>query len=435
MKEQLKISQCMIVKNEEKNIRRALSWGKEIMWEQIVVDTGSDDATVEIAREMGAKVFQYEWKDDFSAAKNFAIEKAKGDWICFLDADEYFSAGDVEKLRSILATVHRIKQKDQKPEIIRTKLVNLDDEGKITSDTLQERVFRNLPYIRYRKPIHEELTVLGKERRKILDCQEKLTILHTGYSRTAYQDTDKANRNITILKRELEKDEDDYNALGYLGDSLLAAGKVQEAMECFYKVSWQQPGENGLTPARYAASVQKLMKILCRNHDSENRKEMERLHLGLAAAMPDHPDGSYYMGCWMAEEGRLEEARGYLETALELLETYRGVVLSNMSGSLSQVYAYLAKICAKEDDAASCVRYAVLSLRLERTQEDLLTLLLVVLKRDPEEQTYPEGTIRVLEMLYQTDSPKDLVLMLRAAGGAQFLSLQKYLKEKAEKLL
>ena len=51
------ISQCMIVKNEEKNIRRALSWGKDIMCEQIVVDTGSSDRTVEIAREMGAKIF------------------------------------------------------------------------------------------------------------------------------------------------------------------------------------------------------------------------------------------------------------------------------------------------------------------------------------------------------------------------------------------
>ena len=53
------ISQCMIVKNEEKNIRRALSWGKDIMCEQIVVDTGSSDRTVEIAREMGAKIFSF----------------------------------------------------------------------------------------------------------------------------------------------------------------------------------------------------------------------------------------------------------------------------------------------------------------------------------------------------------------------------------------
>ena len=68
----------MIVKNEEKNIRRALSWGKDIMCEQIVVDTGSSDRTVEIAREMGAKIFSFPWINDFAAAKNFAIDQAKG---------------------------------------------------------------------------------------------------------------------------------------------------------------------------------------------------------------------------------------------------------------------------------------------------------------------------------------------------------------------
>lgn len=95
---ELRLSQCMIVKNEEKNIQRALSWGKEFMWEQIVVDTGSTDRTAELAKEMGAKVFVFPWINDFSAAKNYAIEQASGDWIAFLDADEYFSPEDAKKL-------------------------------------------------------------------------------------------------------------------------------------------------------------------------------------------------------------------------------------------------------------------------------------------------------------------------------------------------
>ena len=91
----IRISQCMIVKNEEKNIKRALLWGKEVMWEQVVVDTGSTDRTVELACEMGAKVYHYLWTDDFSAAKNYAIEKCSGDWIALLDADEYMVLSDV----------------------------------------------------------------------------------------------------------------------------------------------------------------------------------------------------------------------------------------------------------------------------------------------------------------------------------------------------
>ncbi len=77
----------MIVKNEEQNIARALSWGKGIVWEQIVVDTGSTDRTVEIARQMSARVYHFSWIDDFSAAKNYAISKASGEWIAFLDAE------------------------------------------------------------------------------------------------------------------------------------------------------------------------------------------------------------------------------------------------------------------------------------------------------------------------------------------------------------
>ena len=93
------MSQCMIVKNEEKNIEQALSWGKGIFFEQIVVDTGSTDRTVELAKKMGAIVYFFPWIDDFAAAKNFALEQAKGKWIAFLDADEYFLKRDRKKLK------------------------------------------------------------------------------------------------------------------------------------------------------------------------------------------------------------------------------------------------------------------------------------------------------------------------------------------------
>ena len=96
------ISQCMIVKNEEKNIRQALSWGKGIVSEQIVVDTGSTDRTVEIATQMGAKVFFFSWMDDFAAAKNYAISLAEFEWIALLDADESFPPEDASKLLSYI---------------------------------------------------------------------------------------------------------------------------------------------------------------------------------------------------------------------------------------------------------------------------------------------------------------------------------------------
>lgn len=71
----MRLSQCMIVKNEERNIERALRWGKGVVWEQIVVDTGSTDRTVELAEKMGAKVFYFEWQDDFRLPKTLPSAK------------------------------------------------------------------------------------------------------------------------------------------------------------------------------------------------------------------------------------------------------------------------------------------------------------------------------------------------------------------------
>ena len=138
----IRLSQCMIVKNEEKNIRRALSWGREIVCEQIVVDTGSTDRTVEIAEEMGAKVYHFAWCDDFSAAKNYAIEQASGDWIAFLDADEYFDEKNTSKLLPVIAAAEDMSRPGKVIHAIRTGRANLDEKGAAGVIDQQDRVLR-----------------------------------------------------------------------------------------------------------------------------------------------------------------------------------------------------------------------------------------------------------------------------------------------------
>ena len=86
------LSVCMIVRDEEVNLRRAIESVRDFASEVIVVDTGSRDRTVEIARSLGAKVSTHVWQEDFSLARNVAIEAASGDWILSLDADEWLDA-------------------------------------------------------------------------------------------------------------------------------------------------------------------------------------------------------------------------------------------------------------------------------------------------------------------------------------------------------
>ena len=92
------LSLCMIVKNEKKNIQSAILSVRDIVDEIVVVDTGSTDGTPELAGQLGAKVLAYKWTDDFSAARNFSLDHAKGDWILFMDADEIIAPSDATKI-------------------------------------------------------------------------------------------------------------------------------------------------------------------------------------------------------------------------------------------------------------------------------------------------------------------------------------------------
>jgi len=83
-----RLTLSMIVKNEEANLRDCLESVKDVVDEIVLVDTGSTDKTIRIAEEFGAKIYRFNWINDFSAARNFALKQSTGDWILYLDADE-----------------------------------------------------------------------------------------------------------------------------------------------------------------------------------------------------------------------------------------------------------------------------------------------------------------------------------------------------------
>lgn len=91
------ISLCMIVKNEEDVLARALDSVKELADEMIIVDTGSEDRTKDIARRYTQKVFDFEWEDDFAAARNFACRKASMDYWMWLDADDIVTENELKR--------------------------------------------------------------------------------------------------------------------------------------------------------------------------------------------------------------------------------------------------------------------------------------------------------------------------------------------------
>lgn len=99
----MKINLVMIVKNEERSLKRCLKAAKSLVDQMIVVDTGSEDKTCEIAKALGAKLYSFPWVNDFSAARNFALEQSDGDWNLVLDADEYLKPCSRKRLERSLS--------------------------------------------------------------------------------------------------------------------------------------------------------------------------------------------------------------------------------------------------------------------------------------------------------------------------------------------
>jgi glycosyltransferase involved in cell wall biosynthesis len=164
----------------------------------IVVDTGSEDETPEIARQQGAKVFDFPWCDDFAAARNYAIAQASGEWILTLDADEELIVNS--------ATFRETLAADPEVLVYSVDLLNVGEEDSQVGGKFQ-RIFRNIPDIRYQGRLHEKLVYQGEKirdnRRVYLDS---LKILHYGYLDPNFTQQKAINRNIPILERMREEE-------------------------------------------------------------------------------------------------------------------------------------------------------------------------------------------------------------------------------------
>lgn len=225
----MRISACVIVKNEEGNLPQWLSSVQSFADEMIVVDTGSKDNSKAIAQAAGAKVFDFKWINDFAAAKNFAISKAGGRWIVFPDADEYFDEASQKRLPSLL---HQVEARGNVLGVT-CPLINIDrdDNNRVTEAIVQLRIFRNLPQLRYHGYIHEVLTGIP---RGGLYLARELTVYHTGYS--SRQQTRKFLRNLEMLKAGRREHGDDPREWHYFMDSYYGLKDYEKSIDFARKI-------------------------------------------------------------------------------------------------------------------------------------------------------------------------------------------------------
>lgn len=415
MARKMRISQCMIVKNEEANIRQALSWGKGVVWEQIVVDTGSTDKTVEIAKEMGAKVFHFEWCDDFSAAKNYAIEQASGEWIAFLDADEYFSTEDARKLPDILKKIESLSEKGSMAHIIRTPWLHLDDEGKVFSAGQQDRIFRNMKNFRFQGRIHELMKMTDG---KPFYCAlvENLSIMHTGYRQSVCGD--KGLRNIPLLEKEVEENPENYNAWSYLGEAHAGCNHTKEALSCMERVMGHvlEHGVGNIMEDRVNSAFSDWFSEVSYLPDDEimaYEEHARRYYEGFSRIGIVFPDVEFFMGRILLRMEKQMEGIRLFELALNKLEQYKDSSSLTIAGKLDFVYNVLQAWYEGQGNAQKSVYYGTLSLRFDRYQEDTLATLLTLFKNDA--NTTVEQIFGFLAGMYRFDNLKDKLFVLKTA--------------------
>jgi tetratricopeptide (TPR) repeat protein len=217
------LSLCMIVKNERENLPQCLASAKPYVNEMIVVDTGSNDETPEIAAKYGAKVSYFAWQDDFAAARNYSISQASGDWILILDADEQL----------VVESENFLDQLSSEPTIIAYLIALTEAKGHQLTPSYPPRLLRNIQGVEYtgffhEQPIYQNQSIKGNQ----FGCLEGVRILHYGYDKEQLLQKN-INRNIPILERNRQEEGLSLMLLYCLAGMYGDTGQTEKAQDCY----------------------------------------------------------------------------------------------------------------------------------------------------------------------------------------------------------
>ena len=281
-----RLSVCLIVKNEERHLDRCLLSVRGLADEIVVVDTGSSDGTVAIARAHGARVFEFAWQDDFSLARNFSIEQATGDWILAIDADESIATRDHDVIRALLrrddADAVIVAQRHYLPSSTVTVGWQAGaggyEEGAPYAGFLDvdcRRLFRNRPWLRFRNRVHEELVSIDSAH-PMTETRGSWVIHHFGKLGDRQLLRAKGEAYLRIGRRKVSDTPDDPQAHYELGIQYSELNQPEAALECLQRALELSPGFRDAT----------LRVALCHGKLGRHREALRALDAS-ARALPD----------------------------------------------------------------------------------------------------------------------------------------------------
>jgi Glycosyltransferases involved in cell wall biogenesis len=216
------------VKNEEETLRNCLSKIENFIAEIIIVDTGSTDDTKNIALEFTDKVYDYEWNNDFAAARNFSISKATNDWILILDADEYVNEFSRIRIESF------INDKRNENLVGRIEIINFLEDGSGEKKNI-DRVSRlfNKRYFHYEGIIHEQ--IVSNEGTTYNTMPVDISVNHVGYTKEVINKKNKLARNKDMLISAISDNPNDPYLYFQLGKTCYLMKDYSTSCSCFEK--------------------------------------------------------------------------------------------------------------------------------------------------------------------------------------------------------
>ena len=302
-----RLTLATIARDEEEFLPGCLESVRGVVDDMVVVDTGSRDGTVALARAAGATVVEHRWSDDFSAARNAALEHVRDGYLLVLDADERLARRGARALREAVAhgeldcgvlPLHNASRLDDTEEAI------LEGDAALSAPILLGRLLRRTPDLRWEGSVHEHLTAWASAHplRAVVDAP----ILHYGEVASVREARQKSARNRRLLEERVRREPHNPHPAAYLCQELLRAGEGERALELARRawslvdVPGSRPGPSGVLPATLLAQL----FIERREHD-----EAERVLRRACRLCEDHPNLRYLLGCaseqrWLHEGGR-----------------------------------------------------------------------------------------------------------------------------------
>jgi glycosyltransferase involved in cell wall biosynthesis/Flp pilus assembly protein TadD len=342
-----RVSLCLIVKNEEANLPACLGSAADLVDEVIVVDTGSTDATKEIAARYGAKVFDFPWCDSFAAARNESLRHATGDWLFWLDADDRIDEENRAKLRNLFAGLG-----DENSAYV-MKCLCVPDKATGTATVVDHvRLFRNRPDVRWTYRVHEQ--ILPAVRQTGGDSRwADVVIRHVGYQDPALRHK-KLERDLRLLRLEDNERPDDPFTLFNFGQVAQELGRHEEAIPLLRRSLERSHPKDSIVRKLYALLAN------CHRQLGQPAEALAACGQGLVHC-PDDAELLFVQSLLLREKGDRAGAEASLRRCLESPgEGHFASVDAGLRGyKARQNLAVLCKEQGRFDEAESHFRQAV----------------------------------------------------------------------------